>query len=135
LQEKDCENTLMIDVSPVQTEISRQLLPYAKHLPLSAEPREWSRKLDQIVTSQKNQPFLSILVFSETGGGYDRAKKIFAGLSVNAFCLQNGFAGYQRYLADLTLSWLPRDSRIKTNRKCKTCNEEIEENIITKARK
>jgi rhodanese-related sulfurtransferase len=133
-QEKDSENTLVIDVSPVQTEISRQLLPYAKHLPLSAEPGEWSRKLDQIVTSQKNQPFLSILVFNETGDGYDRAKKIFAGLSVNAFCLQNGFVGYKRYLADLMLSWLPRDSRIKTTRKCRTCREEIEENIITEIR-
>ena len=37
---------------------------------------------------------------------------------------QNGVAGYKRYLEDLMISWLPRDSRIKTNRKCRTCSGE-----------
>ena len=106
-------------------------MPYSKHLPVSAEPGEWARKLDRIIASHKNQPFLSILVFNETGDGYGRANKILADLSLNAFYLQGGVAGYKRYLEDLMLSWLPRDSRIKTNRKCGTCVKEIEENIIT----
>ena len=109
-QEKDCENTLVIDISPVQMEISRHLIPYSKHLPVFPDPAEWARKLDRIITSYKNQPFLSILVFNETGDGYARANKILAGLGVNAFYLQSGVAGYKRYLADLTLTWLPRDS-------------------------
>ena len=133
-REKDCENTLVIDISPVQTEISRQLMPYSKHIPVSAEPGEWFRKLNRIIADHKNQPFLSIVVFNETGDGYDRANKILAGLGVNAFYLQSGVAGYKRYLEDLMLSWLPRDSRIKTNRKCRTCVKEIEENIITEIR-
>jgi len=134
LQEKDYENTLVIDISPVQTEISRQLMPYSKHLPLPADPAEWARKFDRIITNYKNQPFLSILVFNETGDGYARTNKILAGLGVNAFYLQGGVAGYKQYLGDLMLSWLPRDSRIKTNRKCRTCSEAIEENIITEVR-
>jgi len=133
-QEKDCENTLVIDISPVQMEISRQLMPYSKHLPVPADLAEWTRKLDRIITSHKNQSFLSILVFNETGDGYDRANKILAGLGVNAFYLQSGVTGYKRYLEDLMLSWSPRDSRIKTNRKCRTCSEEIEGNIITEFR-
>jgi len=134
-QEKDCENTLVIDISPVQTEVSRQLMPYSRHIPVSAEPGEWFRKLNRIIADHKNQPFLSVVVFNETGDGYGRADKILAGLGVNAFCLQSGVAGYKRYLGDLMLSWLPRDSRIKTNRKCRTCSEKIEENIITEVRK
>jgi rhodanese-related sulfurtransferase len=133
-QEKDSENTLVIDVSPVQTEISRQLMPYSRHIPISVEPGEWFRKLNRIIADHKNQPFLSVVVFNETGDGYDRAKTLFAGLGVNTFYLQRGAAGYKRYLEDLLLSWLPRDSRIKTNGKCRTCVKEIEENIITEIR-
>jgi rhodanese-related sulfurtransferase len=128
-QEKDCQNTLVIDISSVQTEISRQLMWNSKHLPVPADPAEWARKLDRIIASHKNQPFLSILVFNETGDGYARANKILAGLGVNAFYLQGGVAGYKQYMADLMLSWLPRASRIKTNRECRTCSEEIEELI------
>jgi len=130
LREKDCENTLVIDISPVQTEISRQLLPISRHIPVSAGPGEWLRKLNRIITGHKNQPFLSIVVFNETGDGYGRANKIFSGLNVNVFYLQGGVAAYKKYLEDLMLSWRPRDSRIKTNRKCRTCSEEIEENTL-----
>jgi len=132
---KDCENTLVIDISPVQTELSRQLIPYSRHIPVSAEPSEWFRKLSRIIANHKNQPLLSVVVFNETGDGYDQTNKIFAGLDVNISYLQSGVAGYKRYLEDLLLSWLPRDSRIKTNKKCKSCVKKIEENIITEIHK
>ena len=132
---KDGENTLVIDISPVQSELSRQLMPYSRHLPVSADPGEWARKLNRVIANHKNQPFLSVVVFNETGDRYDRANKILAGLEVNTFYLQGGVAGYKRYLENLLLSWLPRDSRIKTNRKCRTCVNEIEENNITEIRK
>jgi hypothetical protein len=132
---KDRENTRVIDISPLQTEISRQLMPYSRHIPDSAEPGEWFQKLNRIIADHKNQPFLSVVVFNETGDGYDQANKIFAGLNVNIFYLQSGVAGYKRYLEDLLLSWLPRDSRIKTNRKCRTCVKNIEEKIISEIRK
>jgi rhodanese-related sulfurtransferase len=133
-REKDCKNTLVIDISPVQTEISRQLMPYSRHIPISVEPDEWFRKLNRVIADHKNQPFLSVVVFNETGVGYDQANKIFAGLGVNTFYLQSGVAGYKRFLEDLLLSWLPRNSRIKTNGKCRTCVKEIEEKIMTKVR-
>ena len=133
LREKDSESVLAIDIAPVQTEISRQLMPYSKHLPIAVEPGEWAREFDRILTSHKDQSFLSILVFNETGDGYDRANKILAGRSVNVFYLQSGVAGYKRYLADLTLTWLPRDSRIKTNKPCKICGEKSDKRVITQA--
>jgi len=134
-QEKDFENTLVIDIAPVQTELSRQLIPYSRHIPVSAEPSEWFRKLNRIIAEHKNQPFLSVVVFNETGHGYDQSNNIFAGLNVNISYLKSGVAGYKRYLEDLLLSWLPRDSRIKTNRKCKSCVKKIEENIVTEIHK
>jgi len=122
LGEKNYGNMLVIDISPVQTEISRQLMPYSRHIPVSAEPDEWFRKLNRIITDHKSRPFLSVVVINETGDGYDGAYKKLADLGVNAFFLQSGVAGYKKYLADLMLSWLPRDDRIKTNRKCRTCS-------------
>ena len=124
LREKDCDNILVIDISPVQSQISRQLMPYSRHIPVSAEPGEWLRKLNRIMTDHKKQPFLSVVVFSETGDGYSKANILVADLGENVFFLQSGVAGYKRYLEDLMLSWLPRDSRIKTNRKCKICSGE-----------
>ncbi len=130
LQEKDYENTLVVDISPVQTEISRQLMPYSRHIPVSANPGEWVRKLSRIITDHKNQSFLSVVVFNETGDGYSSVSKILAGAGANSFYLQGGVAGYKKYLEDLMLSWRPRDSRIKTNRKCSTCSGKIEENTL-----
>ncbi len=125
-REKNYATNLMIDISPVQTEASRKLMPSSLHLPVPADVGEWVRKLDRIVTSHRNQPFLSILIFNETGNGYDELDKILAGTCVNTFYLQGGVAGYRRYLEDLNLSWQPRDSRIKTNKRCRSCSEEIE---------
>lgn len=134
-REKDFQNILMIDISPVQKEASMKVMPPSKHLPVLVEPCEWARKIERICASHKNQPFFSILVFNETGDGYGRANKILTGLDLNVFFLQGGVAGYRRYLKDLMLSWQPLDSRIKTSRKCVTCVKKIEENISTEVRK
>jgi len=130
LREKDYDITLVVDISPVQTEISRQLMPYSRHIPVSANPGEWVRKLSRIITDHKNQSFFSVVIFNETGDGYRRVSKILAGPGVNSFYLQSGVAGYKKYLEDLMLSWRPRDSRIKTNRKCRTCSGKIEEDTL-----
>ena len=74
-----------------------------------------------------------ILVLNETGDDYDRVKKTIAGLSVNAFYLQSGMVGYKRYLEDIMLSWVPRDDRIKTDKPCEICSQEIEESLTTDA--
>ena len=134
-REKDYENTLVIDISPVQTKISRQLIPYSRHIPVSTDASKWFRKLNRIITDHKYQPFISLVVFDETGAGYSRTHKILAGAGVRAFYLQSGAAGYEQYLEDLMLSWLPQDSRIKTNRKCRTCVKKKKKNIITEIRK
>ena len=131
-QEEKCGNNLTIDISKVQSEDSRKLMPYSLHLPVLADPKGWNRKFRRILADYKNQPFTSILVFSGTGRGYDLADKISAGTGVNIFYLEGGITAYKRYLEDLTLSWLPRNRRIKTEKPCKTCNEE---NILTEVHK
>lgn len=125
-QEKDYENNWIIDISPVQSEVSRKLMSWSKHMPLLANPEQWARKLRRIIENHKNQPFLNILVFNETGGEYGELDEIAAGLGVNTFYLEGGIAGYKRYLESLSLSWRPRNSRIRTDTACETCREEIE---------
>ena len=130
-QEKDYENTLVIDISPIQTKLSKQLLPDSKCLPLPAEPGCWARKFGRTIASHKNKPFLSILFVSQTGDGYDRVNKILADLDLNVFYLQGGLAAYKNYIEDLMLSWRPRQNRIKTSRKCGTCLNVLEKDNFT----
>ena len=134
IQETDYENILAIDISPVKSKISRQWMPHSKHLPVSSDPGEWVRRLYRLITSYQNQPFFTILVCNETGDGYHNLDKILTNAGVNAYFLQGGVAGYRRYLEDLMLTWLPRDSRIKTSRKCGTCVKEVEKKIIPEFR-
>ena len=130
-QEKDYENTLVIDISPIQTKLSKQLLPDSKCLPLPAESGCWARKFGRTIASHKNKPFLSILFVSQTGDGYDRVNKILADLDLNVFYLQGGLAAYKNYIEDLMLSWRPRQNRIKTSRKCGTCLNVLEKDNLT----
>ena len=128
--EKDYENILVIDISPVKSKISRQWMPHSKHLPISSNPGEWLRGLYRLISGQKNQPFFTILICNETGDGYHNLDKIITTAGINAFFLQGGVVGYGRYLEGLMLTWQPRDSRIKTSRKCRTCVKEIEKKSI-----
>lgn len=134
IQETDYENILLIDVSPVKSDISRQWIPHSKHLPVSSDAGEWVRRLYRLIKSHENQPYFTILVCNETGEGYHSLDKVLTTAGVNAFFLQGGVVGYRRYLENLMLTWQPRASRIKTSRKCATCVREIEKNIIPEFR-
>jgi rhodanese-related sulfurtransferase len=129
-QKKDYENILVIDISPVKSNNSRQWMPHSKHLPISSNPGEWLRGLYRLISSQKNHPFFTILICNETGDGYHKLDKVITTAGINAFFLQGGVVGYGRYLEGLMLTWQPRDSRIKTSRKCGTCVKEIEKKSI-----
>jgi rhodanese-related sulfurtransferase len=125
LPEKNRDSLLAINISPVVTEIARESMPDAKHIPMTTGPLEWTRNLDRILTNHRDRRFLSVLIVSETGDGYETASQRLAGLGVNAFYLQGGVAGYRRYLDDLRLSWMPRDKRIRTDKPCQVCGEKL----------
>ena len=109
-------------------------MPHSKHLPVPEEPGNWAQKLDQTIASHKNHAFLSILLVSHTGDGYERANKLLADLDLNVFYLQGGVVAYKNYIEDLMLSWQPRQNRIKTSRKCGTCVKAMGKDNITKVR-
>ena len=134
LQGEDVENTLAINISPVQTEIARQLLPHSIHIPISMEPDKWLQALNPIIAHHQKQPYGSVVVFSESGDGYGRVKSLIAGLNVNAFYLHGGVVGYKKYLEDLVGSWQPRNTRKKTNRKCRSCCQKTEGKIMREVR-
>jgi hypothetical protein len=122
---KDYENTLVLDISSQRSEASSQLIPYAEHLSVFDDPDGSLPGLRKLIT--KNKPFHSIIIFNETGDGYEKAELIMSRRGIGTFHLQGGIAGYQRYLEGLLLSWKPRDSRMKTVGNCKPCGEKIEE--------
>jgi rhodanese-related sulfurtransferase len=125
--EKDYKNLLVLDISPTRTEASSRLIPYAKHLPALDDNDSSATELRKLIV--KNKPFQSIIIFNETGEQYEKAAKIMNRLGIEAFHLQGGVAGYQKYLEGLLLSWEPRDSRMKTVGNCKPCENEKKENL------
>jgi len=126
-REKDYEDTLVLDISPARSETSSRLIPYAQHIPGLAGNGASASELSKLVAKNKNMPFQSVVIFNETGSQYAKAKKIISRMGLDAFYLQGGVAGYQKYLEGLLLSWKPRDSRMKTVSKCKPCGDKPEE--------
>ena len=120
-REKDYENTLVVDITPVRSEASSRLIAYAQHLPVLDDPDGSAAAFKKLIAQSKNQPFQSIIIVNETGEQYEKAEKIMNRMGIETFNLQGGVAGYQKYLQGLLLSWKPRDSRIKTVSNCKPC--------------
>ena len=118
--EKDYENILAVDVSPLQLPEVKQLFPDAIHLPAA-------EKLKSIVRSGRNR-YYSIVVFNETGEQYEKIKASIDKAKIeNVYYLQGGVAGYRKYLKDLMSSWQARKNRMKTVSNCKPCGKEAEE--------
>jgi rhodanese-related sulfurtransferase len=126
-REKNYETTLVVDISPTRSDASRKLLPYALHLPgLDSDPAS-EAGLRKVIAKGQKSPFQSVVIFSETGAQYERAQKCLSRMGIDAFILQGGLAGYQKYLEGLLLSWKPRNSRMKTVSNCRPCGERAEE--------
>ncbi len=129
--ESRSENNLMLDISPVRSEASRNLVPDARHLPERADTDRWETALKRVLSHHTFQPFGSILVFNESGEGYERFAMLTERMGVDAFYLQGGIAGYKRYLNNLARLRQPRNSRMVADNTCGPCNGEAEESIAT----
>jgi hypothetical protein len=126
-RQKDYENTLVVEISPYRSEASRQLLPYARHLPILNDADDSMPALRQLISKYKKKSFFSVLIFNASGKQYAKAEKILNHMGLNAYYLQGGFAAYQKYLEGLLLSWKPRGSRMKTVGNCKLCGGQVKE--------
>jgi hypothetical protein len=122
---KDYEHTLVLDISSQRSEASRQLVPYAKHIPFLDDTDGSMPELRRF--TKNNRPFQSIVIFNEAGEQYEKAEKIMNRMGIETYHLQGGLAGYQKYLEGLLLSWKPRDSRMKTVGNCRPCGEKIKD--------
>ena len=123
-QEKDYENTLVVDISSQPGEASGRLIPYAKHIPVLDNSDKSIAQLRKLF--KKNKSFQSVVIFNEIGEHYEKADKIMTRAGIETYHLQGGVAEYQRYLNGLLLSRKPHDSRMKTVGTCKPCGEKIE---------
>jgi len=118
---KDYENTLVVDISSQRSAASVRLIPYAKHIPVSDDSDGSMPALKRLIN--QNRPFQSIVIFNETGEQYEKAEKTISRIGIEAYRLEAGIEGYQKYLEGLLLSWKPQDSRMKRVGNCKPCGE------------
>jgi len=119
-QEKDYANQRVLDVSKEHTQISKQLIPYATHIPYFNNLNLGDLRV-AAVNKADNKNFL---IFNENGDHYEKIEKIMQkkGLE-NTFYLTGGLNAYERYLQNLVLSRQPRDSRIQRIDKCRNCGD------------
>ncbi len=126
-REKDYADTIVVDISPARSELSKRLIPYAEHIPVLEDLDRAAADFKKLFSKNKTKPFQSIIIFNQNGDQYAKVEKIISRMGIGAFNLKGGADGYQKYLQGLVLSWNPRDSRMKTVGSCKPCGEKTEE--------
>jgi rhodanese-related sulfurtransferase len=117
-QEKDYVNQMVLDVSKEHTQISKQLIPYATHMPFFSNLNLGG--LRAVAVNKGDIKYF--LIFNENGEHYEKIEEILQkeGLE-NTFYLKGGLNAYERYLQHLVLSRQPIESRIKRIDKCRNC--------------
>jgi rhodanese-related sulfurtransferase len=122
--EKDAAFRLVVDVSEVRSQTSREAFPHAMHLPLEGDPAAVLERLQAALGLKPEWELLGPFVISESGLEYDRMEQVLgqAGFE-SVFFLAGGIAAYRRYLADLARLWPPRESRVRTLTPCPTCGD------------
>jgi rhodanese-related sulfurtransferase len=126
-REKDYETTLVVDISATRSDVSSRLFPYALHIPGLAGHPDGAAEFRKFIAERQKGPFQSVVIFNDTGAQYDKTQKYASRLGIDAFSLQGGLAGYQKYLEGLLLSWRPQNSRMKTVSNCRPCGKRAEE--------
>ena len=123
-QEKDYAKRIVCDVSATRSPAAQQLMPYAVHLPLTDNPKNWAAQLEKFKTTHARNGAVAILVVNENGQGYPNIRSAFdrAGFK-GVFYLNGGLSAYKGYLEDLSLSWQPRQKRMVTLNQCNRCAE------------
>ena len=124
-QEKNSAFHLVVNVSAVRSRSSEEHFPQAVHVPFGGNPAAVADGIRLAVGSQVERRLAPILVVSETGLHYGRLEKVLRddGLE-RTFFLTGGVAAYDRFRNDMTRSWKPRDSRIKTVGPCPRCGDD-----------
>jgi hypothetical protein len=125
LREKDYLTTLVVDVSPIRSQASSRLMPYAEHLPMLNHNGDSTAGFKKLIPP--NQPFQSIIIVDANGEHYATAMHFINRQGIEAFRLQGGVTGYRNYLEGLRLSSKPRAGRMKTVSHCKPCGARAED--------
>jgi rhodanese-related sulfurtransferase len=122
--EKDAAFRLVVDVSEVRSQTSREAFPHAVHMPSEENSALVLKRLQAVLDQRPDARFSAPLVLSESGLEYDRVEQVLgqAGFE-SVFFLAGGIAAYRRYLADLSRLWSPWESRVKTITPCPTCGD------------
>lgn len=122
--EKNFNQRIILDVSAKRLPEMKQLLPFAVHRPLTGSPKDWIVRLKEFKAAHLKNDSTGIIVVNGDGRKYNRLYKAFdqAGFK-NIFFLDGGVEAYKNYLKSLTLSWQPREKRIVSLNKCKSCRE------------
>mgnify|MGYP000235866121 CR=1 FL=1 len=121
-KEKNYSNRIVCDVSAIRSDASKQLMPYALHLPLAGNADAESESIAQFKSTHARGNAAAVIVVNGDGKGYRSVGHLFnhAGLKT-VFYLDGGIEAYGKYLDGLVSSWRPRAQRVRTDSPCRSC--------------
>ena len=120
--EKDYENWIMIDVSKSRDSEIRSLIPRSISIPYSGDAETFISAFEKILSRSKSYPFLSVLIFNEQGGQYQRIEKVVQKTHFrNVFFLKGGIQAYKKFLEHQTMMKQAKQSSTKTLNKSARC--------------
>jgi rhodanese-related sulfurtransferase len=120
--ERDYENWIVIDISAPKRSHSHPLTPQSISIPYLNDEERFILTLEKALAKEKDNQFLSVLIFSQKGEYYHKIEKLTrqTGLK-NVFFLKGGIEAYQRFLGQQALISQARHNRRKALKKCADC--------------
>jgi rhodanese-related sulfurtransferase len=119
-REKEFNNWILIDASAKPDPEIKTLLPQAVSMPSKMDQKFLHKQI--AVMPQNNLPFFSVLIFNETGEGYEKIEKSLSEMP-NIFFLEKGLNGYKEFLRNQALLQHKNKKQVSTKpiNKCATC--------------
>ncbi|MBF0227162.1 MAG: rhodanese-like domain-containing protein [Desulfobacterales bacterium] len=125
-EEKDFNSWIVINISENASENSKKLFPDSIHIPLSNDLKNWANQLMDTIKAYNNNPFLSCVLFNDTGNDYEKVEKIVSEKNIkNLFYLKGGLKDYTTFLENIKMSLNAVSKSTIKPTECQPCNQNL----------
>ena len=120
--EKDYEDWIVIDVSSSKNSEAPSLIPQSISIPYMNDNEQFILTFKRTLAKYKDNPFISVLLFTEKGEQYDKTEKVIQKTGFrNIFFLKDGIEAYKKFLKQQVIIRHSKHNSRKTLKKCANC--------------
>lgn len=118
-KEKNYDHYLIIDTSKTRSDLSKEVIPYAVHIPLPSKNASDKKKVMEHIKANT-----VVIALNTDGTAYQSLKKQFETWQVKpVYYLEGGAQAYAEYLKNVTRSLRPESERRVTGPGCASCQK------------